>query len=416
MDRHFAPLLVQHRIATLALIGLFAVLASVLVMFKGNFIVYFNAWQEVRQSMPAVTCQGITCMRVGGDALGYGVRAIYDGFAGFMFMDPETSFMANKSPWDYALPDEAEHAFIGYVIVFVVVRMICLLPLLWLTIRSFQGFFGRSVFLLLAFLTLSGWPPPVIDLFFAVSSSLLDWPLSYYLFSQRYSVYDFATVGFICLLAIYLSRGRVIRWWEIVGLALFGQLIFENNGIVTGVSLFIFTIIESSYMPRKERVLKAFQRISIAAAASFTLALFFLWNYPLVDKSFSEDLASLTPLSNSIEYFKLYWTNYGSNNFAWINVIIANFITIVTIPAILGALTGLLYIWERRISKTPLTTNSRTEFKVAFSTACGFFSTLLIGFFVSGLSSDMGRQAVPLALMVLLAATKLSESFVRRGQ
>jgi hypothetical protein len=385
-------------------------------MFKGDFTLYFNAWQEAQESTPAVTCQGITCMRVGGDALGYGVRAIYDGFAGFMFMDPETSFMANRSPWDYAQPDETEHAFIGDVIVFVVVRMICLLPLLWLTIFSFQGFFGRSVFLLLVFLTLSGWPTPVVDLFFVVSSSLLDWPLSYYLFSQRDFVYDFATVGFICLLAIYLSKGRVIRWWEIVGLVIFGQLIFENNGVVVGVSIFVFTIFEPGNIPRKERILMALQRISIAAAASVTLALFFLWNYPLVPKNFSVDRETLTPLSNAIEYIKLFWTNYGSNNFAWFNVTIANLITIVTIPAVLGALAGLLYGWERRIAKIPLNTNSRTELKAAFSTACGFFSTLLIGLFVSGLSSDMGRQVLPLALMVLLAATKLSESFVRRDR
>ena len=111
---------------------------------------------------------------------------------------------------------------------FFTTRIILLLPLLWLVFQVFKGFTSQAIFLLLAFMTLSGWPPPILDLFYGVALTIADWPLSYYNFSQRLpKVYDFATIGFICLLVIYLSHCRIKRWWEIVGMVLVGQFFLK---------------------------------------------------------------------------------------------------------------------------------------------------------------------------------------------
>ncbi len=349
-------------------------------------------------------------MRIGGVVLGNGIRAIYRGAVEFLFMDTETSVLAHRSPWGYPAPDKGEKAFVVHTAVFMALRIICILPLLWLAFRSFKGFFGQTVFLLLAFLTLSGWPPPIVDLFFWAASGVAEWPMSYFLFGQRlHNVYDFATIGYICLLAIYLSHARIKRWWEIVGMVIFGQLIYENNGITCGVALFIYTLMEADFGSLKCRLVIAAQRISIAAATSFALALCFAWNIEFVSEGRGMEGPALTPLGNIIEYFRQYWKLYGFFNFSWLNVTIANFITVVSIPAIFGSCLGAVSGWARRKAKYTTITRFRTEFNAAFASVCGFGSTLVIGLFVSGLSSDMGRQVLPLTLMVLLAAAKFSE-------
>ena len=396
-------------------VAFFLISASMFVLIKGKFADKSATWDEARQATLFMDCSGISCMRIGGRLLEISIEAITQRITGLFFLNLEPSAMAHLSPRDYKVPDEKEKAFVVHTAVFFAVRMVCMLPLLWLTFRCFQGFIGQTIFLVFAFMTLSGWPLPVIDLFFAVTRSIIDWPLSYYLFAQRlHNVYDFATIAVICLLVIYLSNAHFKRWWDIAAIVVFGQLCFENNGITCGVAIFVYTYLEPGFSSPKIRVKIACQRLLIAGVTSLALALIFVWNITLVPQGNGVETSSLSPFGNVMTYFEQYWMRYGSYNYSWLNVTIANFITLLSIPAIFGLATGLVSGWERRRASPPETASSPTEFNAAFAAACGFFSTLIIGFFVSGLSSDMGRQILPLTLMVLLAAIKATEHLMNR--
>ena len=404
---------IRRNVATWGIVFIFISLASIFVLIKGNFTKNLIYWSEHHQETSIKPCKGITCMRIGGDILGNAIQNIYESVTELLFMGSETSSLAHKSPWEhaYAVPDTEEKKIVVQSAAFFTTRIILLLPLLWLVFQIFKGFTSQAIFLLLAFMTLSGWPPPVLDLFYGVALTIADWPLSYYNFSQRLpSIYDFATIGFICLLVIYLSHCRIKRWWGIVGMVLVGQLIFENNGITTGVALFIFTLFEPGFTSPQSRLLTALQRIFIAGVTSLTIAIFFFWNVEIA--AYDQNASNLGRFGDLPAYFKQYWNSHGYFNFAWINVTIANFVTLVSIPVLFGLCFGFLSGWKRHKDRITTAVISQTELNAAFSSAAGFFSTVIIGLFISGLSSDMGRQISPLLLVVLISAAKLSEYLI----
>ena len=405
----------RRNVATWGIVFIFISLASIFVLIKGNFTKNLIYWSEHHQETSIKPCKGITCMRIGGDILGNAIQNIYESVTELLFMGSETSSLAHKSPWkhDNTAPDTEEKKIVVQSAEFFTTRIILLLPLLWLVFQAFKGFTSQAIFLLLAFMTLSGWPPPILDLFYGVALKFADWPLSYYIFNQRLpEFYDFATIGFICLLVIYLSHCRIKRWWGIVGMVFVGQLIFENNGITTGVALFIYTLFEPGFTSPKSRLLMAFQRIFIAGVTSLAIAIFFFWNVEIA--AYDQNASNLGPFGDFPAYFKQYWNSHGSFNFAWINVTIANFVALVSIPAIFGLCFGIFSGWEQHKLEITTVADSQTELNAAFSAAIGFFSTVLIGLFISGLSSDMGRQLSPLLLVVLISAAKLLEYLTRK--
>ena len=223
-------------------------------------------------------------MRIGGDILGNVIQNIYESDTELILMGSETSSLAHKSPCKhaYAVLDTEEKKIVVQSAVFFTTRINLLFPLLWLVFEVFKGSTSQAIFPLLAFMTLSGWPPPILGLGGA-ALTIADWPLSYYNFSQRLpEVYDFATIGFICLIVIYLSHCRIKRWWGIFGMVLVGQLIFENNWITTGIALFIFTLFDPDFTSPQFRLLTAFQRIFIAEFTSLTIDIFFFWKVEII--------------------------------------------------------------------------------------------------------------------------------------
>lgn len=109
-----------------------------------------------------------------------------------------------------------------------------------------------------------------------------------------------------------------------------------------------------------------------------------------------------------------YWEVQGKYNFIWWNVTIANFISLMIWPAIVGVILGLGFFKSRRGAPVEV------AFRALLFPAIGFFITLLIGLTKSGFGSDMGRQVMPLVVIVIPLAAMTVETawaaWVRRKE
>ena len=385
--------------------GLFLVYALVFGLLKGGYahVVEFPSHLFV--------CSEIhTCMRVGDNLLGAALSTIIEVAVGLLFMDPSTSTLLPQSPWGMGTPPPSEQAKAISTAVFILKRVIFLLPVLWLATVFFRGVFIRLLFLTVIFMALAGWPPPVLDVYFTIMGNIADWPKSYYMFALRIGPHDFGSIGFNLLLVLYIARRSRKRLWEVAGLTVLGQLIFENNGIVTGIAFFTATLLIPAEAPTVNRFRLALQRLGISALASVSLVMFFVAIFFARGNGIDDGAAGvLTIIPN---YFQEYWRNVGVINFGWFNVTVANFITLVSIPAVFGAVVGSVSALSNRGSGKRWYRQAETDGLAALCAAAGFFTTVIIGLFVSGMGSDMGRQMLPMVCLVLVFSAKYTEAVI----
>ena len=103
-------------------------------------------------------------------------------------------------------------------------------------------------------------------------------------------------------------------------------------------------------------------------------------------------------------WWRYYWYTYAHYNFLWMNVLIANFISLMVWPTVAGLILGAGFAKSRGGAKAEAALRA-----LAFP-AIGFSFTLLIGLFKTGYASDMGRQAMPLVLLTIPLAATASEA------
>ena len=75
----------------------------------------------------------------------------------------------------------------------------------------FDGLAERLLFLLIVFSVLIGWHPVLINVFFDFTTLFIEWPRSYYLFSQEARHYDLAINA--CSRCYILSVPDPVRNW-----------------------------------------------------------------------------------------------------------------------------------------------------------------------------------------------------------
>ena len=344
------------------------------------------------------TCGQIhTCMRMGVAVLEFAVegfvRLISDGVLSLT----TANALSHNPTWDYNIfqPEEVRHAVA--LARRLLVPAFLLSPILIWVFVSFKSFLARLLFLTLVFMTLLGWPIVILDGFFWLMRLFVDWPLVYFAFYQPLVYWDYGTIGFTFFLGFALARRWPLSAWQIVGLTLLGQFFFENNGIVTGGAVFLATLFLDTGLQWRARLVLAFRRLGIAALASTGLAVAFIILQ-----------MSITPEATQSElgignYFFRAWETFGIYNFLFLKPVIAYLLSMVSLPLFFGALQGVAGV---AISKE-VDANARTDFLANVSVAIAILGTIGIGFFISGLASEVGRQALPLATVFLLIGIRL---------
>lgn len=362
-----------------------------------------HGFAEADWQPPEPRCLPV-CLRLAGSVVVAATKQVVAAAFALGFTDPAAFALKQPSPWGYHAhaPERVSTVLVPFVAL-PVAKLVMITPVLVLGWSLFRHWLARCLFALAFGSLLAGWPPLAVNALLTILASLRPhWPMGYYNFPQPILLFDWAGLGFVALLVLFLTREKW-RWWQIAALAALGQCVFENMGFTTGVALAATTLLRRD-TPRLGRT--ALLRLTIAGIASAaTLA-------ALLAIAFASGPATITltgPADASASlYFRQLWINNGQWNFLWANVTAANFITLAILPILAGAVLGGL--------SAPLEAIGGEHHRQVTALAggiCGFAAALGVGLFLSGFGSDMGRQTVPLLTLTLLLVAKMVQGRVR---
>lgn len=273
-----------------------------------------------------------------------------------------------------------------------IARIVIFLPVLVAAWNSYKNIFLRASFIILIFMSVFGW---------ARSNPL---------FSEQFTLlYDFSAVGFLMLFYFLLSN-NLVRGFVPCALALImGQLMFENLGIIVGVSAFVFSwsMAEGS---RLSGFKAAFRRlIALAGVSVGTLILLVLVFNLLASPDAAKSQLSFT------SYFKESFNTYGRINIQEAYDLYENTLQLLAYPIAGGLILALLSGFVFKQPEKPLV-RIRAEFWASFGIWIGFWVTLVPAFFLSGLYYEMGRQLIPLACLTTILVAKSLEYAIVKNQ
>lgn len=314
------------------------------------------------------------------------------------FLGPDAGALSVATPWGFA--DAARHNQLAVLIMaYYGHRLVFSLPIYWLACHLFRQTWMRLAYVLAMLALLGGWPALMVNLLFQTAQLFVDWPPSYYLFPHPILNFDWAALGFVHLLALALIRNHDRLTWAAPAYAAFGQVMMDNLGLVTGIAFFLAVW-------RKGERKRALSVLFLSGLSSgLVLATFVLFGHMNMEQEGVRAATGLSGFDAVRAWLGHYWESIGKYNFLWLNVTIANLVSVIFWPVMVGMVMGLLSRPRHRDDSEPL--------RALALPAVAFSFSLFLAMFKSGLGSDMGRQALPLASLLLPLSWYLSAQLVK---
>lgn len=355
---------------------------------------------------------GRPCLRMTSAILGQSIEGLYSWLAGGFFWDVASSAFFMGSPWSIndISPDKVTNLIIP-ICAYVSFVLLLLYPVLIICRRLFDGFPERVFFLMAAFSVLIGWYPVIVNLWFNFASVFIDWPRSYYLFSQKALHYDFGTICILLLGLLYLTRPAQRSLLTVAVLAVLMQATMEHLGIVFAFGVVFAGIVNClntvGQRDWRKPILEGLTAISAAVAAALLISVAF---YVL---SGPADAAAGSS-ANATGFLSEKWWTVVENNFYWIRTLTANVISITILPAIAGAAIGAIAGFRNKKSESAKRDDDFGIAMIASGMIIGYMLTAVVGLFFVAYPAEMGRQFLALAMLMLIAVAKLTELGVGR--
>lgn len=348
-------------------------------------------------------------LRLGGALIYLAVESTISALGVLMMIGPETSWLFPGTPWEHKA--YSAEMFAQVIVPLVAVhayQVILLLPILLCALFLFRSFGIQVAYLALTMLCYGGWPPVAVNALFRVAGRFVDWPKAYYIFADRLIPSDVSILSFLFLLTLILARTSQLTWRTVIGFAALGQITAEHLGFVTGVAIFVTTLFAGGPIRRAHLGL-ATRHLATAGATSLILLLA-ISTFVIAAHGLPTEWQGDGSLSGALRAYSAYkWEKYGQYNFRWFNVIVANFITLMALPTLTGIVLGVVAGLRRSVADDDPV---HRHFSAAVAVSFSFFLTMLLGLWNSGFASDMGRQALPLACLMVLVAAKGSQLLV----
>ena len=334
------------------------------------------------------------------------LRSALEAVSALFFLGPDAGPLAVPSPWGFADTAYTRAVAVGLVALYGY-QLLLALPVYWLAVRLFPGPLNRTVYVAVILCALGGWPAALINGWFAFARLFVDWPPAYYNFAQFLWPYDWAGIGFLHLLALAILRGSTGPL-PALALAVLGQVMMDNLGLVTGLALGLAGWTAGGWRQGAAALAAAgagsvavFAAVAFLGAANMEQA---GWTHAAAEQGVAAKLAA---------WWGYYWEIQGKYNFQWWNVTVANFISLMVWPVVAGLVLGFAFAPRRG------GTNAPDMLRALGFPALAFFITLLIGLTKSGFGSDMGRQTMPLVILMVplaaMAGERLCHRYKRRG-
>lgn len=315
------------------------------------------------------------------------LRGLLSAISHLMFLSPDAAPLAVATPWEI----KPSHRHAEMAVQFLALygyRVVLALPAYVLVCRLVRSIWHRLVLVVLLLCILGGWPALVVNVMFTLAQQVVSWPPSYYLFVDTILSFDWSMIGFLPLLALLILRGPV-NWWQAMLMAAFGQVLMDNLGLVTGIAL--------GLAGWRERGWRHGGTLLVAAGIGTVVvfSLFSTFGTLQMEESGLARAAEVEGVLNKMwAWLGYYWDVQAKYNFLWLNVTIANMLSVM-MPAVLFSAVASVFMTE-----TPLEAlEARRRVWAILAPCVGFALTVFIGMFKSGYGSDLGRQMLPLAVM-----------------
>ena len=333
-------------------------------------------------------------LRVVAMVMGETIQATVRVASSLVFAHPEQTPLYQGTPW----PDDGTRDSIadGPLVLWSAHLLfvgIALLPVLILAIAWYSGFWQRLVLLTLAMVGIAGWHPAPISLFFSAASLFTDWPLSYYLFIGNLQAYDLAALGGVALMVLYCARGAPVRSWQVATITIMATLTIEYLGVVFAAGLSAAIFFDSDVGHRRSRLLGVVRVAGVAFVAFLVTAatvfgIFFM-------------------MENTVQWQSTRYAGFVENNFLWFRTIIANMISMLSIPMGIGLLGGaVLSLMASAGERPPI----RMRTIAALIGMMGsYLAVFAVGFLNLAYPSEMSRQFAPAMLLALLLGVALGD-------
>ncbi len=369
--------------ATAAIVTLFLILALEAALFKGLPILQPN-WSGHPFDNPfAPSLAWRPNFRLMASLIGLTLQQVFTGLTALAHWNVEAAWLYDYNPWPInPAQDQVAGGLLVPVASYLTFVVLMLAPLLVLALSWTRSLIGRSVLLLVLFGAILGWHPSVVSLFFRLGSLVADWPRSFYLYADMLRNHDWAAIGFMGIMALYIARCRDKTWPQIVVLTVLAQLTFEHLGLVFGVAL----AVHAFWATGRADAVTALRRLVLVGVVAMTVAAIAAAIFTLKGSKVSTGAG-------------LSMADYVRLNFAWYKIVIANTATMTLLAGGAGLLGGLIgWCFEDHGEQA----RWREDALAALGLVVGGLIVVGLGFFTASYPSEMGRQLTPLALCMVM--------------
>lgn len=202
---------------------------------------------------------------------------------------------------------------------------------------------------------------------------------------------------------VWLIRARSIPLTVLPLVVALGQFTSEHLGFIAGVAMAAHAL--WSIPDRRAAIRLALVRLALAGLVSVAVLMLMLGVVLTREGYYQRWLDGQSVRHMVDEYLQYKWLHYGKYNELWWRVIVANFVSYLSPPMLIGGLVGLVRArWDR--DTLELVT---MRWRAAGAVVAPLFLIMVIGGLNSGYTSDLGRQALPLAVMLVPLSAALAQ-------
>ena len=277
---------------------------------------------------------------------------------------------------------------------FVIYPIVTLSPILILALK-WENSPARS--LILTIVTMSaicGWNSTFISSIFAIPNIFIEWPQAYFLFQQRLASYDFSTIGILVLIFMYLRFRSKPRIFELIVIAIFAQFTFEYLGLILLCAMFFQSYYKNQNHTPIAKLICASKGVFIVGITIISVVLASTVAFFGMGNTLIQTIPGISAFDANFETLDhLKW---------WLMIMIGMLMPPIIIGGFLGTIYGL-------IGRGPLKSDLRKDLSILGGALVGFFLVLAIGAFTAYYPSELGRQMIPMTIIVLLFSMRISE-------